>query len=60
LFAKFSEKTDKIQKEIENLRKKMKKAAEKLDFEEAAKLRDEVKRLQILDLNLKSGVLGDD
>ncbi len=54
LFERFSEKPDKIATEIESLRKKMKKAAEKLDFEEAAKLRDEVKRLQILDLNLKS------
>lgn len=33
----------------------MKKASDNLDFEEAAKIRDEVKRLQILELNLKSG-----
>ena len=30
----------------------MKKASDKLEFEEAAKIRDEVKRLQILQLNL--------
>jgi len=38
--------------EIEKLRKKMKKASEKLEFEEAARLRDEIKRLQIMDLEL--------
>lgn len=55
LFDKFSENHSALVKEIETLRKKMKKAAEKLDFEEAAKIRDEVKRLQILELNIKSG-----
>lgn len=55
LFDKFSDKPEAIQKEIETLRKKMKKASDNLDFEEAAKIRDEVKRLQILELNLKSG-----
>jgi len=30
----------------------MKKASESLDFEEAAKLRDEIKRLEFLQLNL--------
>jgi len=38
--------------EIDKLRKKMKKASEKLEFEEAARLRDEIKRLQIMDLEL--------
>lgn len=55
LFEKFSDKPDKIALEIEALRKKMKKASDNLEFEEAAKIRDEVKRLQILDLSLKSG-----
>ncbi|MEZ0391469.1 MAG: excinuclease ABC subunit UvrB [Pseudobdellovibrionaceae bacterium] len=55
LFEKFSENHSALVKEIETLRKKMKKAAENLDFEEAAKIRDEVKRLQILELNIKSG-----
>ncbi len=41
-----------LDKEIEKLKKKMKKAADKLDFEEAARLRDEIKRLQIMDLEL--------
>ncbi|GIL17318.1 MAG: UvrABC system protein B [Oligoflexia bacterium] len=54
LFEKFSDQPDKIQNEIEKLRKKMRKAADNLDFEEAAKIRDEIKRLQILDLGLRS------
>ena len=33
----------------------MKKASDNLDFEEAAKIRDEVKRLQILELNIRPG-----
>lgn len=45
---------NKMTKEILALRKKMKKAAEQLDFEEAARLRDEVKRLEVLQLNLLS------
>lgn len=52
---KFSAKPEGIQKEIDKLRTKMRKAAEGLEFEEAAKLRDEIKRLQILDLNMHSG-----
>lgn len=38
--------------QIAKLRAKMKKASEKLEFEEAASLRDEIKRLQIMDLEL--------
>jgi excinuclease ABC subunit B len=37
---------EKIKKEIEKLTSKMKKAAQKLEFEEAAELRDEVSRLK--------------
>ncbi|MFN7728355.1 MAG: excinuclease ABC subunit UvrB [Bdellovibrio sp.] len=54
-FEKFSAKPEGIQKEIEKLRGKMRKAAQGLEFEEAAKLRDEIKRLEILDLSAKSG-----
>lgn len=54
LFEKFSKEPSKIQLEIERMRDKMKKASERLDFEEAAKIRDEIKRLQIMDLNLKA------
>ena len=45
----------KLKKEIEKLRKKMKKFASDLDFEEAAKVRDEVKRLELLELSLREG-----
>tara|TARA_B100000749_G_scaffold280895_2_gene280607 strand:+ start:216 stop:2270 length:2055 start_codon:yes stop_codon:yes gene_type:complete len=44
-----------IHKQIEDLKKKMRKAASQLEFEEAAKIRDEVKRLEILELNLREG-----
>ncbi len=60
LFEKFSDKPDQITQEIEKIRKKMKKHSDNLEFEEAAKLRDEVKRLQILQLNLKSGSIETD
>jgi excinuclease ABC subunit B len=46
--------TEKVNKEIEKLRKRMKKASENLEFEEAAVLRDEVKRLQLGQLDLMS------
>lgn len=42
----------KLDKDIAKLRKQMKKASESLEFEEAAKLRDEIKRLQLLQLTL--------
>jgi excinuclease ABC subunit B len=60
LFDKFSESPEKIQTEVDKLKKKMKKAAENLEFEEAAKVRDEIKRLEILDLNLREGSLKDE
>lgn len=44
-----------IQKEIEKLRTKMRQLSQKLEFEEAAKLRDEIKRLQIQELSLHAG-----
>lgn len=45
----------KLEKEVERLRKKMKKHAESLEFEDAAKIRDEVKRLQMVQLSLLDG-----
>ena len=39
-----------LQAHLEGLRKEMMKAAENLEFEEAARLRDEVKRLEAVDL----------
>lgn len=44
-----------IEKEIDKLRTKMRKLSADLDFEEAAKVRDEIKRLQIMQLGLISG-----
>jgi excinuclease ABC subunit B len=52
---KFGNEPGKIEKEIEKLRKKMKEYSSDLEFEEAAKIRDEIKRLQIVDLNMRGG-----
>lgn len=52
---KFSEKPNKIQDEIAKLRIKMKKLSAELEFEEAAQLRDEIKRLEILELQIREG-----
>ncbi len=41
-----------LRKEISRLKKDMKTASEKLDFERAVKLRDKIKRLQIKELSL--------
>lgn len=49
----YSADVDKLSKDILKLRKKMKKLAQDLDFEEAAKIRDEVKRLELLELELR-------
>ncbi len=54
---KFGNEPSKVAQEIEKLRKKMKEYSSDLEFEEAAKIRDEIKRLQILDLSMRSGVL---
>lgn len=52
---KYRESPKKISKEIELLRKKMKKASNALEFEEAARVRDEIKRLEIMELTLLDG-----
>ena len=41
-----------LEKKIKSLRKKMKKASEKLEFEEAAQIRDEIKRLELIDMEM--------
>ncbi len=56
VMKKFAGAPDKIRDEIEKLRKKMKEYSANLEFEEAAKIRDEIKRLQIIEL---SGLSGD-
>ncbi|MEK6627402.1 MAG: excinuclease ABC subunit UvrB [Bdellovibrionota bacterium] len=56
---KFSEKPNKIQDEILKLRNKMKKLSSNLEFEEAASIRDEIKRLEILELQIREGSSAD-
>lgn len=51
----YTEDPKKISLQIAKLRKQMKKASDNLEFEEAAKLRDEIKRLEVLDLSLHDG-----
>ncbi len=53
--AKMGKTPGSVEKEVEKLRKKMKKHASELEFEEAAKLRDEVKRLELLQLTMHDG-----
>jgi len=47
---KFIKYPEKIADEIEKLKKKMKTASQDLDFEEAARFRDEIRRLQLMQL----------
>lgn len=51
----YSENPQQLSAQILKLRKQMKKASDKLEFEEAARIRDEIKRLEILELSLRSG-----
>jgi len=46
-----------LAKEIAKLKKKMKKASDKLEFEEAANLRDEIKRLELYELGARTDAL---
>lgn len=55
MLNKFSHQPDKLQDEISKLRARMKELSANLEFEEAAKIRDEIKRLQIVELNIRSG-----
>jgi excinuclease ABC subunit B len=49
-----------IQKKITSLRKQMKKHSDDLEFEEAAKIRDEVKRLELIQLGSLTGSVDDE
>lgn len=60
LHDKYASEPNKIAGEIEKLRKKMKTLSSNLEFEEAAKYRDEIKRLQIVELGLRSGSVDQD
>ena len=51
----YSADSNKIQKEISKLKDKMKRLSSDLEFEEAASVRDEIKRLQILELQMRDG-----
>jgi excinuclease ABC subunit B len=51
---------EKISEEVERLKKKMKQASAQLEFEEAAKYRDEVRRLQLMQLELTDEALPSD
>lgn len=53
LVKKYEKQPSLLQKEIQKLKKKMQKLSAELEFEEAAKVRDEIKRLQILELEIK-------
>lgn len=53
--AKLSGDPERIATEIAKLREKMRALSKNLEFEDAAKIRDEIKRLQILDLTLRAG-----
>lgn len=43
-----------IRKQIKNLREEMKAASDNLEFERAAELRDEIKRLELMELNVQN------
>ncbi len=45
----------KLAAQIAKLRKQMKRASNGLEFEEAARIRDEIKRLEVLDLSMHNG-----
>ncbi len=51
----YAENPTQLQAQIIKMRKQMKKASDKLEFEEAARIRDEVKRLEMLELSLRTG-----
>ncbi len=56
---KFKGDANRVNLEIEKLRRKMKKLSADLEFEEAAKIRDEIKRLELIELGLRGGEVDD-
>jgi hypothetical protein len=54
----YGKNTADINKIIEKLRKEMKKASESLEFERAAQLRDEIKRIQLEQLDAIPAAVG--
>jgi excinuclease ABC subunit B len=53
-FEAYKANPKKLHKDIESLRKKMRQASQNLEFEEAAKMRDEIKRLEVMELGILS------
>lgn len=53
--ANYTSNPKKLSLQVAKLRKQMKKASDNLEFEEAAKIRDEIRRLEILDLAIHDG-----
>jgi excinuclease ABC subunit B len=53
--AVYAMKPSELRQKINDLRDKMKTMAQKLEFEEAAKIRDEVRRLELLELETHEG-----
>ncbi|MBO9665503.1 MAG: excinuclease ABC subunit UvrB [Bdellovibrio sp.] len=60
IFNKFAHEPNKLTQEIDKLRVRMKELSADLEFEEAAKVRDEIKRLQIMELGIRSGEIEDE
>lgn len=56
---KYKDDPEGLRKEIDKLRAKMKKYASELQFEEAAKIRDEIKRLELVELSVRDGEVDD-
>lgn len=54
LYDKYKDKPSQAAKDIKGLKSKMRQASKDLNFEEAARLRDEIKRLEYLDLELRT------
>lgn len=52
---KLANQPNQLAQEIERLKEKMRQLSKKLEFEEAAQVRDQIKRLQIMELSLRSG-----
>ncbi len=50
---------NKIPLKIKKLKKKMRQLADQLEFEQAASLRDEIRRLELIDLSIRSGEVGE-
>ena len=55
----YNPKVEDLEKEIKKLKTQMKEAASALEFEEAAKIRDRVKRLEVILMNIMNGEMNE-